>query len=303
MGCNKSKHLCAKWLFLFDMRFDRPPLPFVGNKFRWWRQLKPMIEALPERAIVFDAFGGSFAVSKLIKHFRQDCVCICNDCEMYYRNRLENVADTNRVLDEMRANGGYRCNEKYAKYDPETEHKLKEIVATGIDKITLNRALYVNGHTARTKCPTVNYDENECEHWCDDLVVIDECIDERKAKYYCRSCDLIVLDPPYLKSPKSWGIGDYIDKTKEARAFCKSVIERNECDVWLFDTPDSDLMLSAQRRGGEIVPYAGNRNRQGAKECLCVIQAKTKQAPIDNQTQPATRTGNLEQHLQLSLPL
>lgn len=262
-----------------------------------------MIEALPERAIVFDAFGGSFAVSKLIKHFRQDCVCICNDCEMYYRNRLENVADTNRVLDEMRANGGYRCNEKYAKYDPETEHKLKEIVATGIDKITLNRALYVNGHTARTKCPTVNYDENECEHWCDDLVVIDECIDERKAKYYCRSCDLIVLDPPYLKSPKSWGIGDYIDKTKEARAFCKSVIERNECDVWLFDTPDSDLMLSAQRRGGEIVPYAGNRNRQGAKECLCVIQAKTKQAPIDNQTQPATRTGNLEQHLQLSLPL
>lgn len=166
------------------MRFDRPPLPFVGNKFRWWRQLKPMIEAFPERAIVFDAFGGSFAVSKMIKHFRQDCVCICNDCEMYYRKRLDVVADTNRVLDEMRSNGGYHANRKYVKYDPETEDKLKEIVATGIDKITCNRALYTDCHTSRAKCPTVNYDEHECEHWCDDLVVIDECLDERKAKYY-----------------------------------------------------------------------------------------------------------------------
>lgn len=262
-----------------------------------------MIEVLPERAIVFDAFGGSFAVSKLIKHFRQDCVCICNDCDMYYRKRLEVVADTNCVLDEMRSNGAFRIDGKYVKYDRETEDKLKEIVSTGIDKITCERALYVDGHTARAKCPTMNYDERECEHWCDDLVVIDECLDERKAKYYCRSCDLIVLDPPYLVSPKGWGIGDYIDKTKEARSFCKSVIERNECDVWLFDTPGSDLMQAAQQQGCEIVPYAGNRNRQRAKECLCVIQAKNKQTSIDNHSQPATRTGNFAQHLQLSLPL
>ena len=285
------------------MRFDRPPLPFVGNKFRWWKQLKPMIEALPDRSIVFDAFGGSFAVSKLIKHFKQDCVCICNDCDMYYRNRLEVVADTKRVLDEMRSNGAFRCNVEYVKYDRETEDKLKRIVETGKDAITCRGALYVNGNTVRAICPTVNYDEYECDHWCDDLVVIDECLDERKAKYYCRSCDLIVLDPPYLVSPKSWIGGDYIDKTKEARAFCQATIELKECDVWLFDSPDSDLMQAAQWRGGEIVPYSGNRNRQGAKECLCVIQAKAKQTQIDNHTQPVTRTSNLEQHLQLSLPL
>lgn len=111
------------------------------------------------------------------------------------------------------------------------------------------------------------------------------------------------MDPPYLVSPKSWGIGDYIDKTKEARAFCKHVIELNECDVWLFDSPDSDLMQAAQQQGCEIVPYAGKRNRQKAKEDLCVIQTKTRQTPIDNHTQPATRTDNFEQHLQLSLPL
>lgn len=262
-----------------------------------------MIEELPERAIVFDAFGGSFAVSKLIKHFRQDCVCICNDCEMYYRKRLDAVADTNRVLDEMRANGAFLCNRKYIKYDRETEDKLKRIVETGKDAITCRCALYVGVHTARAKCPTANYDENECDHWCDDLVVIDEVLDERKAKYYCRSCDLIVLDPPYLVSPKLWIGGDYIDKTKEARAFCQSVIELKECDVWLFDTPDSDLMQLAQQQGGEIVPYAGNRNRQRAKECLCVIQTKTKRTPIDNHTHPTTQTGNFEQHLQLSLPL
>jgi hypothetical protein len=263
-----------------------------------------MIEALPERAIVFDAFGGSFAVSKLIKQFRDDCVCICNDCDMYYRKRLDVVADTNRVLDEMRKNGGYLDNKHYTKYDPETEKRLAAIVSTGIDRETCERAFYMGNHnTPRAKVPGVDYSETDCERWTDDLIIIDELLDERKARYYSKSCDLVAMDPPYLVSPKSWGIGDYIDKTKEASAFCQAVIELNECDAWLFDSPDSDLMQSAQQQGGEIVPYAGNRNRQGAKEVLCVIQAKTKQTPIDNQTHPETRTGNFEQHLQLSLPL
>lgn len=40
----------------FDLQ--KPPLPFVGNKLRWWHELRPMIEALPRGARVFDAFAG-----------------------------------------------------------------------------------------------------------------------------------------------------------------------------------------------------------------------------------------------------
>lgn len=76
----------------------KPPLPFVGNKFRWHRILRPIIESLPRHAVVFDAFGGCFAVSRMVKDFRTDCVCICNDYGMLYRKRLDAVENTNRIL-------------------------------------------------------------------------------------------------------------------------------------------------------------------------------------------------------------
>lgn len=97
----------------FYMHFQRPPLPFVGNKLRWHRVIKPLVMQLKPHAVVFDAFGGSFAISRMIKHWRSDVVCICNDCQMYYRRRLEAVTDTNRVLRETRAICGGNGNDAH----------------------------------------------------------------------------------------------------------------------------------------------------------------------------------------------
>lgn len=257
--------------FGFYMNFQRPPLPFVGNKLRWHRVLKPLVMQLKPHAVVFDAFGGSFAISRMIKNWRRDAVCICNDCQMYYRRRLEAVADTNRVLHEMRENGGYFVNEHYTKYDPETEKRLAAIVATGVDRETCERAFYMGNHnTPRAKVPGVDYSEADCEHWTDDLIIIDELLDERKARYYCRSCDLIVMDPPYMVRPKSWGYGDYIDETRKARAFCSAVIDCGSCGYWLFDTPCSDLVQLALGAGSVLMECTGARNRQRANEVMCV---------------------------------
>ena len=80
----------------FDLQ--KPPLPFVGNKLRWWHELRPMIEALPRGARVFDAFTGCFAVSKLLQRWGRELRIVANDCGRYYRRRLADVADTNRVI-------------------------------------------------------------------------------------------------------------------------------------------------------------------------------------------------------------
>lgn len=263
------------------MRFDRPPLPFVGNKMRWWRQLEPMIKLLPQHAVVFDAFGGSFCISRMIKHFRPDCVVICNDAEMYYRKRLNAVKDTNRVLHEMRAAGGYRDDQHYRKYDPDTEKTLAAIVDTGADRYTCERALYQGArNTPRAKVPHSDYDDAACEHWTDGLVMVDEVLCADKARYYAQSCDLVVLDPPYLTTVKSWGAGDYIDATDDARTFCRAVLDDRRCAIWLFDTPGSDLISHAASLGARVIEYEGRSNRQRAAEQLAVVDSIETGRPV-----------------------
>lgn len=261
--------------------------------------LKPLVMQLKPHAVVFDAFGGSFAISRMIKHWRRDVVCICNDCQMYYRRRLEVVADTNRVLREMRANGGYLDNAHYTKYDPETEKRLAAIVTTGIDRETCERAFYMGNHnTPRAKVPGVDYSEADCERWTDDLIIIDELLDERKSRYYCKSCDLIVMDPPYTVRPKSWGFGDYIDETKQARAFCSAVIDCRSCEYWLFDAPNSDLVQLALDAGSVLMECTGTRNRQRANEVMCVRNPSTSMdLAIFGKTEPTDG----DQPVQLSL--
>lgn len=248
----------------------KPPLPFVGNKFRWHRVLKPLIVALPDHAVVFDAFGGSFAVSRMIKDLRPDCVCIVNDCGMYYRARLESVENTNAILDEMRAAGAFCSHEVYARYDAETETRLKAIAEKAKDRLTVFKNLYIdNGITIRAKCAGVNYDVDACLNYCRDCVIVDETLDARKAQYYARACDLVVLDPPYERVSKSWLEGDYIGQTVQAHAFCRGIIESG-CAYWLFEAPGASLMGLAGERGAVILEYDGKRNAQRAHEQLAV---------------------------------
>lgn len=248
----------------------KPPLPFAGNKFRWHRVLKPLIEALPEHATVFDAFAGSFAVSRLIKDTRPDCVCIVNDCDMFYRARLECVENTNATLDAMRAAGARQgVHERYERYEPDVETALKEIARDAKDQMTVLKNLYVAPHTIRVKCTGVNYDVDACLNYCRDCVIVDETLDARKAHYYARACDLVVLDPPYERVSKGWIDGDYICKTDDAQAFCRGIIESG-CAYWLFEHPESTLMRAAVDAGAHVIEYDGKRNRQHALEVLAV---------------------------------
>ena len=275
----------------------KPPLPFVGNKFRWHRILRPLVAQLPKHAVVFDAFGGSFAVSRMIKDWRPDVTCIVNDCGMYYRARLEAVEDTNAILDEMRAHGARNIHDTYEKYAPDVEATLKDIAEKAKDRLTVLKNLYIAPNTIRAKCANANYDVSQCLDYCSDCVIVDEMLDGRKAHYYARACDLVVIDPPYERISKSWIEGDYICQTEKAQSFCRGIIQSG-CAYWLFEAPSASLMELAGEHGAAFVEYDGKRNKQHVLEQLAVSPGF---GVVDGHARPVRRVDDGGAGVQLSL--
>lgn len=256
----------------FDLQ--KPPLPFVGNKFRWWRQLKPMIEELPRGTRVFDAFTGCFAVSKMLQRWGRNLRITANDCGRYYRRRLDAVQDTNRVIAEMLAAGAHNgLQHHYERYTPEIEKKLVQICATGCVQTSCRVNLYCGGSTIRARCRLTPYDEAACRRWLVGLDVVDVRLAAPDAPRYAAEYDLVILDPPYLRPPKAWGQGDYIgaDACRDARDFCAAVLGCGGVAVWMWDELGSDLVRAAIAQGARLHEYARPLDRQRAREVLCEL--------------------------------
>lgn len=83
------------------VKYNQAPLPFQGQKRRWIKQLQQVAKNLKTGAVVIDVFGGSGIVSHTIKQARPDCRVIWNDYDRY-RDRLENIDNTNAILEGLR---------------------------------------------------------------------------------------------------------------------------------------------------------------------------------------------------------
>ncbi|MBO5752474.1 MAG: hypothetical protein J6S69_02120, partial [Proteobacteria bacterium] len=83
------------------LNHSRPPLPFMGSKMRWWRELERLARSLPYGGCVFDAFGGSMSAARVIKDARPDLTVVTNDYEHVYRNRLDASPETAGILTEL----------------------------------------------------------------------------------------------------------------------------------------------------------------------------------------------------------
>lgn len=87
--------------------YTRPPLPFQGNKYRWYRPIIDLAKRLPRGATVVDVFGGSGFLSHVIKQARPDCRVIWNDYDDYMW-RLHHIPETNVQIQEgLRILSGY----------------------------------------------------------------------------------------------------------------------------------------------------------------------------------------------------
>lgn len=249
-----------------NIKYHSAPLPFVGQK-RFF--MKPFCELIKnfKGESVFDVFAGSSLLSRFTKDTRPDLTVYTNDIGDYSW-RLSIVSETNKTLDLMRKKGGYRSNDKYIKYDNETERTLRDIVEASEDKETVYINFYPrHGISPRAKLRTVNYNESLCAHWYDGLIVSRMEINSLIAPDYIQA-DLLILDPPYTRKPNSIKSNqDYIGSTKSARDFCESVI-KSKIKYILFDMYNSELVTLALDNGARIVSDKSNNQSMYAKDVM-----------------------------------
>lgn len=77
------------------------PLPFVGQKRMFAREFIKVLKQYPEDTVFVDLFGGSGLLSHIAKCQKPNATVIYNDFDGY-RNRLQHIPQTNRLLADLR---------------------------------------------------------------------------------------------------------------------------------------------------------------------------------------------------------
>ena len=257
--------------------YQRPPLPYIGSKLRWWRELQALAQKLPHGGCVFDAFGGSFSAARVIKDTRPDLTVIVNDYNHDYRRRLDVAPQTVAVYERLVEAVGHRPRDRtiWDKFKSKEEKDLAiSIVDTADDSVTAWNWLYGKSYPMNMipiNCPVC---PSACDDWTKGLVIIDDIMSAYEAKYWAESGAFVILDPPYLGSIKmgyqaeSYYQGGRID----AHAFCVELM--NLCNNWcLFDRPESPFVQHAKEKGAIEIRRAGKRNHLRVNEVLMVCAA------------------------------
>lgn len=259
--------------------YQRPPLPFIGSKLRWWRELQILAAKLPPGGCVFDAFGGSFSAARVIKDTRPDLTVITNDYCHDYRRRLNAAPQTAEVLRRLQAVAPKRSYVTYTGFDEETRAKCMAIVSDAEDEETAWRWLNGKNYVSNKVPSGAPVSPSACDDWTKGLVVIDDKMTAYEAKYWAKSGAFMILDPPYMESVKMGfdAASTYPEGRVDAQAFCVEIMRL--CDRWcLFERPGSRLVRQALERGAVEIQRHGKRNRQTADEIMMVCAAYGAQA-------------------------
>ena len=235
---------------------QRPPLPFKGNKMRWWRELGLLARALPYGACVCDAFGGSMSTARLVKDARPDLTVITNDFMHAYRKRLSVIDDTIAIYKLLAHEVGCRKfgSGVWERFESqEKERKAMSIVSTALDNETAWGWIHGRGcvlNKIPMTCPIL---PQVCNSWLDGLVVVDEELCLKKAKIWAKSGAFIILDPPYEKTQiAGWKkTCEYYGDFDAAREFCEEIVKT--APAWcIFERKGSRLYKIAH----EITAWA-----------------------------------------------
>lgn len=244
-----------------DIKYNRPPLPFVGNKRLF---LTPFCEVIKrfQGQTVFDAFGGSGLLSRFAKDTRPDLDVTLNDISDYSW-RLSCVKDTNEILQKLREAGAYRSNDSYDQYPQDIEARIKEIVSQAKDKESAMSSVFVKGsNTVRALCRTVDFDEDLCKHWYDGLNK--KRINLGHYNGVMGAYDLYILDPPYkTKAAKTTRTRkEYAGSAIGAFDFCVNCIMSGQ-KIILFDEIDSYLIKLFRASYPDYKEYIPTASRKG----------------------------------------
>lgn len=208
-------------------KFTQAPLPFMGQKRRFLNQVKTVLENCPDNAIYVDLFGGSGLLSHTIKQHYPNAKVVYNDYDNY-RLRLQNVAQTNKMIADIRLILDKSPKDKRIQ-EPERSLILKRVLqeeqtAGYVDYITLSSSIlfsmkYVQSYKQlekETLYNCVRMSDYNTDGYLDGLTV--ESMDYKVLfeKYKEANNVVFLVDPPYLSTEVGtyknyWKLKDYLD--------------------------------------------------------------------------------------------
>lgn len=206
--------------------FKSAPLPFMGQKRKFLKQFQPALQNYSPTATYVDLFGGSGLLSHTVKSIYPNAKVIYNDFDNY-KNRLENVSKTNKLLNDLRL-----ILEQYPK-DKRIEGEYRNLVLQRlieeersgfIDYITISSSLLFSMKYAfsieqfqkETLYNCVRQSSYETTGYLEGLEVVCKCYKDLFQIYKDVENVVFLVDPPYLstetKSYKGyWKLKDYLD--------------------------------------------------------------------------------------------
>lgn len=204
------------------------PLPFVGQKRMFAKEFIKVLKHYPDDAVFVDLFGGSGLLAHITKCQKPDSTVVYNDFDNY-RRRLENIPQTNALLDRIREI--VRIVPRKKALPKELKESIlrfieREEADNGyVDYITLSTSLLFSMKYATNldrlrketfyntvrKC---NYDL--CIDYLNGLEVVSCDYRELFNKYKDTPNVVFLIDPPYLSTEvgtytMDWGLSDYLD--------------------------------------------------------------------------------------------
>lgn len=208
-------------------KFTQAPLPFMGQKRRFLNQVKKVLENCPDNTIYVDLFGGSGLLSHTIKQHYPNAKVVYNDYDNY-RLRLQNVAQTNKMIADIRLILDKSPKDKRIQ-EPERSLILKRVLqeeqtAGYVDYITLSSSIlfsmkYVQSYKQlekETLYNCVRMSDYNTDGYLDGLTV--ESMDYKVLfeKYKEANNVVFLVDPPYLSTEVGtyknyWKLKDYLD--------------------------------------------------------------------------------------------
>jgi len=206
--------------------FKSAPLPFMGQKRKFLKQFEPALKKYPPTAIYVDLFGGSGLLSYTVKSIYPDAKVIYNDFDNY-RLRLENIDNTNNLLNDLRLILNKYPKDKKIEGEIRTAvlNRLAEEDSTGyVDYITISSSLLFSMKYAfsleqfkkETLYNCVRQSNYNADGYLEGIEVISECYKVIFGKYKDVANVVFLVDPPYLSTETIsykgyWKLKDYLD--------------------------------------------------------------------------------------------
>ena len=198
----------------------------MGQKRKFIKEFKKVLESYPADVTIVDLFGGSGLLSHTAKRAKPNAAVIYNDFDNY-QQRIANIPRTNALLERIREITDGLPADKMIPV--EVKARIIELIAeeerTGfIDYITLSSSLlfsmkYANNMDELTKetfYNTVRKNGYNADGYLDGLTIVRKDYKELFKEYSNKPNVLFLVDPPYLSTEAGtyamrWKLGDYLD--------------------------------------------------------------------------------------------